>query len=182
MSSDTNIGTAVGRPCRVCSSGELREPIESAILTDPISAVSAQFNISISSLRRHRDNHLRVPTAALDAAGLSSTDIVSRIAEIADRLTDAADAAEDAGRHADHVRAADGARRAWESLLSLGLTHEDDLDALDLEAASRRVLARLAHRDPKLAELFAVEFDRLDRRALASDLRHIHNPTASLES
>ncbi len=180
MSSTSNSSSAVGRPCSTCAHLD-RAAIESAILGDTLSAVSARFEISISSLRRHRDNHMRASADALDAAGLTSADIVTRIAEIADRLTDAADAAEDAGRHADHVRAADGARRAWESLLALGVTHEDDVTALDLEAASRRVLARLAHRDPKLAELFAVEFDRLDRRALARDLRHIHNRRASLE-
>ena len=141
---------------------------------DPISSVSAEFGVSISSLRRHRDTHLLVSVAEVEAAGLLPVEILTRLHGVADRLHEAADAAEQAGRTADLIRAADAERRALVSILDVsGVTHEQVLHDLALGNNVTRAIVRLSRHRPDLAELVADELDTLDQRALAAEVRSL---------
>jgi hypothetical protein len=163
----------------VCTSAD-RERVEAALLEgEPISTISTEFEVSVSSLRRHRDAHLLVTQAEVNAVGLVPVEILTRLHAVADRLHEQADLAEQAGRTQDLVRSVDAERRALVAILDVsGVTHESILHDLALGNIVVRAVGRLARRRPDLGELVADELDALDERALALDLRAtIHNST-----
>lgn len=113
----------------------------------------------------------------LAGAGLEGVALVVKLAEIAERLEDAAAAAEQAGRVSDMVRATDGQRRALEALLDHGVKHEETIARLDIADAVTKAVGRLARLRPDVAEAIAAELDASDRRAAAAELRVlIHEP------
>jgi len=67
-------------PCTICTSPE-REHIDHALQRNqPLSAIASSFRVTPSSLRRHRDTHLR--RAIADAQQLQNTKLLERVNEI----------------------------------------------------------------------------------------------------
>lgn len=171
----------VGRPCSTCSHPR-RTEIETDLLSGAlVSRVSSEFGgLSIAGLRRHRDRHMTTTAAQLYAAGLDPVDLVVRLAEIAERLHDAAEAAEQAGRVADMVRASDGQRRAIQSLLDHGVKHEEPLAMAEAYRVVARAVFVAARTNPEVAEAVAAVLDRADQPQHARDLREQFSETKGL--
>lgn len=160
-----------GRPCGICQS-QRRSAIEAAITGGgTISAVGAEFGFHRSTIRTHGQKHMLWSMEQLKDAGLEPVGLLVRLADIADRLREAGLEAEEAGRHADHVRAADGERRAVTALLSHGLSHEQQLAEMEGQATRLKAVTRAVRQSPELAARVADELDAMDERASAGQLR-----------
>lgn len=163
--------TRGGRPCAVCSHRE-RQRIEEALTSgEQLTAVSAEFGMARSSLRRHRDAHMAWSLEDLRSAGAEPVALIVRLAELAERMRSLAVDAEDSGRVQDAVRASDAERRALVALLSHGAASEDLLGQLDMLQGRQRALARVLRREPGLAEVYAEELAAIDRPVDAEMVR-----------
>jgi len=173
----------VGRPCATCEHSR-RAAIEADMLSGDriISSVSSEYGISIAALRRHRAQHMSWTADDIRQAGLDPVDLVVRLGEIAERLQDAAEAAEEAGRVSDMVRASDGQRRAIQTLLDQGVKSEDLVARLDRSWAYLRAVARLARRDAVVGEAVAAELEAAGRVRDAQALRELFPETTSREA
>lgn len=164
----------VGRPCSTCSHPE-RSEIENLLLSRDatISTLSSDFGISIASLRRHLRHHIALSADEIADAGLSGVEIITRLADAAERLQDAADAAEERGRTADMVRALDAQRRVLLSLFDLGVQHEDVPLLLERSRSLSFAVVRASKADPALGECIALELDAYGHTTDANALRNL---------
>ena len=171
-----------GRQCAVCSGD--RAAIEAA-LTDgqSISAISATWGMSRSSVRRHLTKHMVVDPATASAAGLDAASLALRVQQVAERAREVAEDALDAGAGAQAIRAGDGELRALTVLAAMGVKHETALQELGAYRTMTHAVIRAARRNPEVAEVVAAQLDLVDELGYAADLRsQIHEPTKGLSS
>jgi hypothetical protein len=163
----------VGRPCVVCAHDE-RSAIEADLLDGkPISIISNDHSMSISSVRRHFMNHVRLNANEQRDAGLSPAQVVVRLAELAARLQDALDAAEEAGRTNDIVRVSGALTRLYGVLLDHGVDHEKIPDRLAFGDITIRAVSLAAKTNPEAALAIAAELERGDHLSAADQLRDL---------
>jgi len=166
-----------GRPCGICQSRH-RAAIEEAMATGTmISSISSEYGIARASIRAHGSRHMIWTREQLHEAGLDLVPLTSRLADLAERMRDAALEAENAGRHADHVRATDAERRALLALAALGVTHEQQVAQMEEQAIRLKAITRAVRLSPELAAKVAVELDGMDERAAAKQLRQLFHET-----
>lgn len=162
----------LGRPCVTCTHSR-RAEVEQAIVSDErLSVVSAEFEIEVSSLRRHRQRHMLLGVEEARVAGLDSATVFLRLAEIEARLREDAEEAQAQARVADHARASDAQRRVLATIAALGLFSHETL-AADVQRAHTelRALGRVMRKNPEVAEAVAAELEAADELALADDMR-----------
>jgi hypothetical protein len=162
-----------GRPCRICSSSE-RSAIESRLLTQSVSTISGQFGISTSSIHRHVAAHLQpeLREALRGSQSVSTSDLMQRIAEIADAARDARRAAIGSSNTSASIRAGDGELRALLALLNqLGIDDIEILNTLREGEVLARAVGAVAGAYPDLGELIAVQLDKAGADTMASALR-----------
>lgn len=149
----------------VCSHDQ-RADIEVQLLDgSPVSAIASSFEISRTSLRRHRDHHLSLPT--WDPEGLSPLSVLDQLQEVAGRLGDIADAAEEAGRLDAATRALQGQAKTLALLAHLGV--RDGAQPVRDAAALQRALVELILQSPAVGDQLA-EFLENDNPQLAGSI------------
>jgi hypothetical protein len=152
-----------GRPCLVCAHAD-RAVIEEALVDGArLSALSSDFSISTTSLRRHRRDHMFLETG-WTAPGLDGIDVAAKLVNVQQRLQDLADEAEARGRIGDAVKAL----QAQAKTLTM-ISTDQPLDPLaDLNRLAK-ACAQLIWSDPTLGHQLVTELARFDASAEVHD-------------
>lgn len=168
-----NSRRSAGRPCSVCRHAG-RDQIEIGLLAgESVSLLSHRFGVSTDSIYRHTRAHL-APAArtALDGPGAMPPSVIaSRVLEIADDLRTSRRNAQNSGRRADAIRAADAELKALTTLSDrLGVTDVEILAELDNTSRLITALGTVIRRDPAIADVLAAELRDAGHHSEASEL------------
>lgn len=164
----TKTTARVGRPCLTCHHSD-REAIEAALITgEGISHISRQFGIPADALRRHLRVHVSEVAKAslLGVDGLSASDLVHRVLDVADSARERRLTAEAAGQPGAASRAGDSELRALAVLADrMGVTDTDLIE--EVESAHQLALAvGLATRSsPAVGHAVAARLRTMDGQA-----------------
>lgn len=158
----TKVPGKIGRPCTICAHADLSEIDAGIIAGTPIARLSRDHGVSADSVRRHIRSHLapEARQALRGAESLSTSDLISRVADVADSARDARLSALDDGERSVALRAGTAEVRALEALFDrLGV---DDLEVLDQLRDGERLATAVG---------IATRVDPALGRAIASRLR-----------
>lgn len=165
-----------GRPCLICSNPN-RASVETQIVAGvPIARIARQLGINSSSVYRHISAHLapELRASMRNSAGLDTTALLGRIADIADDSLRARHTAMEAGATATALKAADGELRAINVLMDrLGI---DNTETIELLAEARRVVLAIGHfavHHPASAEPLIELIEQRGSEDLADQLRQL---------
>lgn len=148
----------MARLCSVCTSPRARDINLRLATGASVAAVSREFRVGESSLRRHLSNHLTA--ASLDAS--ETTDILDQLAAAMSDMGRVREAALAAGRSETAIKAALATKGIASVFLDrLGI---DDLDVAEFRRDSEalaRAVGRVTRQDPRVGRAIVVELEQL---------------------
>lgn len=139
-----------------------------------ISTVASEFGLSIAGLRRHMTRHVR--TNAAEVSGLAPVEIASRMLDLAGRLEEAFEDAEERRSAADIARVGTVLDRVYRGLLDRGVRVELVERNAELEF-DLKILTTAMRAYPELAATVAEKYEAADYLSAAERVRSLFPET-----
>jgi hypothetical protein len=170
----------LGRPCKSCEHSR-RADLEADLLSGEhaISRLSTEYELTISSIRRHLNQHMQVTAEQARQAGLGAADIASRMLDLAGRLEDLFEDAEERRSPTDAARVGTVLGRLYLGLMDRGVVPDlvEKNRALEFDV---KILTTAMRAYPELAATVADNYEAADYLSAADRVRTLFPETKEL--